>query len=170
MQTEKIGKARKQKRLMQTMIRTNKDLWDIKKKLEKNCKDLKYKLKQNEQELFREKKVGLALYENITSGLVIVNRDHSIAYVNPAAELITGFTREELMRSDCFELLSYTDCQGTGLLLPPPLKKDSQSKLKSQICGKNGKNIKVSMHIQSIVDENNRFSKGLILFNPETQS
>ncbi|MEW5801364.1 MAG: PAS domain-containing protein [bacterium] len=167
MQTERIGKARKQKRLMQTMIRTNKDLWDIKKRLEKNSKDLKYKLKQSEQELLREKKVSLALYENITSGLLIINRDHSIGYANPAAELITGYTREELLHADCFELLSYADCQGTGLLLPPPLKKNSQSKLKSQICGKNGKKIKVAMHIQAIIDENNRFSKGLILFNPE---
>lgn len=169
MQTEKIGKVRKQKRLMQTMIRTNKDLWDTKKRLEKSYKDLKYKLKQVEQELFREKRIELALYENITSGLLIVNRDYSIAYVNPAVEVITGYTQEDLMYADCFELLSYADFQGTGLLLPPPLKKDSQNKIKSQICGKNGKKIIVSMHIQAIVDENNRFSKGLILFNPEAQ-
>ncbi|MEW6381397.1 MAG: PAS domain-containing protein [bacterium] len=151
------------------MIRTNKDLWDTKKRLEKNCKDLKYKLKQNEQELYREKKIGLALYENITSGLLIINRDHSIAYANPAAESITGYSREELLHSDCFNLLSSADCRGTGLLLPPPLKKDSQVKLKSHIHKKNGQKIKVSLHIQSIVDENNRFSKGLILFNPEVQ-
>jgi len=167
MQTEKIGKARKQKRLMQTMIRTNKDLWDTKKRLEKNSKDLKHRLKQVEQELFRVKRMGLALYENITNGLLVINRDHTIAYANPAAESITGYTREELLHSDCFDLLSYMDCQGTGLLLPPPLRKDTQNNLKSQIRRKNGQKIKVNMHIQAIVDENNRFSKGLILFNPE---
>lgn len=169
MQTERVEKTRKQKRLMQTMIRTNKDLWDIKKRLEKSCKDLKYKLRQNEQELFREKRIGLALYENITSGLLIVNRDHSIAYANPAAVSITGYTREELLHSDCFNLLSSADCRGTGLLLPPPLKRDSQIKLKSHIQMKNGQKLKVNMHIQSIADENNQFSKGLILFNPEVQ-
>jgi|GEM_PF-4223622 len=167
MQAEKIEKVRKQKRMMQTMIRANKDLWDTKKRLEKTCKDLKYKLRQNEQELAREKRINLALYEYITSGLLVINKDRSIAYANPIAESITGYSKDELIHSDCFTLLSYEDCQGTGLLLPPPLKKDSQVKLTSYIHKKNGQKVRVNMDIRSIVDENNRFAKGLVLFNPE---
>ncbi len=61
---------------------------------------------------------NIALLENISDGVYVVDKERRIVYWNPSAERITGFSAKDVLGSHCWEnILMHVDLDGNRLCL-----------------------------------------------------
>lgn len=109
--------------------------------------------------------------DSLHDGLYFVDKDRKIIYWNKAAELITGFTAEEVVGRSCSDnILTHVDCDGTSLCksticpLAATIKDHKPREATVYLHHKDGHRVPVSVRISTLVDENNEVVGGIELF------
>ena len=114
------------------------------------------------------------LLDNLYDGVYFVDLEGKITYWNKAAELISGFSAEEVIGHKCSDnILTHVDAQGNSLCLGDcPLKstiKDSTPReAEVYMHHKNGHRIPVSVHADVLADEKGNIVGGVETFKDLT--
>ena len=114
------------------------------------------------------------ILDNLYDGLYLVDLDGKITYWNKGAELISGFSAEEVVGHKCSDnILTHVDGQGSSLCLGNcPLKltiADGNSReVEVYMHHKNGHRIPVSIHANVITDDSGNIAGAVEIFKDLT--
>ncbi|NLM05789.1 MAG: sensor domain-containing diguanylate cyclase [Tissierellia bacterium] len=100
-----------------------------------------------------------SILENLQEGIYFVDNERKITFWNKGAELITGFTADEIIGRHCYDnILNHIDEDGNKLCLQGcPLHETLQDGKNREssvyLHHKNGQRVKISANITPIIDE-----------------
>ena len=115
-----------------------------------------------------------AILDDMYDGVYFVDLEGRITYWNKAAEIISGFSAEEVVGHKCSDnILTHVDAQGHGLCLRGcPLRATIKDGMPREgevyMHHKNGHRIPVSMRASAITDKNGDIIGGIELFKDLT--
>jgi PAS domain S-box-containing protein len=109
-----------------------------------------------------------SIIQNINSGLIAIDLQGQITFVNQPAAKMLGYNREELIRKNIYELFNEDESSQKCLrLLFLPGKKIDDKEVKFR--KKNNTAILVGLNVSPIHDENNKFDGIVLLFRDLTE-
>jgi diguanylate cyclase (GGDEF)-like protein/PAS domain S-box-containing protein len=121
-------------------------------------------MKINSEEFYK------TLIENLYDGVYFVDRERRITFWNKAAERITGFSKDEVLGTRCFDnLLRHVDDQGNSLCLRgcPLLSTMHDGRLRSAsvfLHHKSGQRLPVAVGVAPIADDQGEIIGGVEIF------
>ncbi len=110
------------------------------------------------------------IIENLPVGFTIVDRDGLIVDFNPAAEMITGYSKEEVIGKSHLEILHDTTDKEVCPLFKHALKDREQTiATETVIKNKSGEFITITVSISPLFDNDHKFIGGVELFRDITE-
>jgi len=104
------------------------------------------------------------ILDSIADGVFTINEKGEITFFNRAAEQITGFTKEEALGHNCFDIFRANICQ-TNCALKQTIKTDREIiNLPINIINKDGKELPISVSTAVLRDESGRIIGGVETF------
>jgi PAS domain S-box-containing protein len=109
-----------------------------------------------------------SIIQNINSGLIAIDLQGQITFVNQPAAKMLGYDREELIRKNIYEIFNEDEASQKCLrLLFLPGKKIDDKEVTFR--KKNNTSILVGLNVSPIHDENNKFDGIVLLFRDLTE-
>ncbi|RMF83373.1 MAG: PAS domain S-box protein, partial [Nitrospinota bacterium] len=116
-----------------------------------------------------------AVLENTLDGIMVVDRDKQIVFLNPASEKILGWSRAEVMGQRCSDVVHCHTCTGMGFhtsLCPvlEMMEKGTQRKdpVEMLITTRSGEERWIEVNYAAITDEQGEFRYGVSSFRDIT--
>ncbi len=163
---EKQKLSRENKALVMNLKKTNTDLIEVTKELEKLNRDLELKVKDRTKELTKERDKINKILACIADGLIVLDKDIRIISFNKRAEEITRFTSDEAVGRHCREIFRHGNCcnclQETINLNHPLIN------IERAIHTKDDNFIPILSSIDVIRDENGNVTGGVMTFRDIT--
>jgi len=104
------------------------------------------------------------ILDSVADGVFTINEKGEITFFNRAAEEITGFTKEEALGHNCFDIFRANICQ-TNCALKETIKTDREIiNLPINIINKDGKELPISVSTAVLRDERGRIIGGVETF------
>ncbi|MFO0910060.1 MAG: sensor domain-containing diguanylate cyclase [Isosphaeraceae bacterium] len=110
------------------------------------------------------------LFENLYDGVYFVDRQRRILFWNRGAELITGYSREEVLGRHCHaRILDHVDVQGNALCLKQcplacTIRDGKPRSARVFLRHKDGRRIAVDVHIMPLLDDDGQTLGGIEIF------
>ena len=109
--------------------------------------------------------------DNLPVGFSIVDREGVVVDFNSAAEMITGFTKSEVIGQSHFQVLHGTSArEGCPLVQHALVKREEIIETESTIKNKNGEQIIISVTAFPLIDDEGTFIGGVELFRDVTEA
>ena len=109
------------------------------------------------------------ILNSVSDGILAHDLDRRILHFNRAAEIITGFSREEVIYRNCHDALPGGFCGGRCRFTEDGLSKEGPDTLELEICRKDGERRRIRQKVTPLKDANGNLTGALFTFTDITR-
>ncbi|MBN1410758.1 MAG: EAL domain-containing protein [Spirochaetales bacterium] len=150
----------------------------LEEEVKEKTKNLKAEINEREEiekMLSREKERAIVTLESIGDGVITTDTESRIMYLNPVAELLTGWTREEAVGKhlkEVFNVVYKMSHKAVEYTVERVVKENRVIKLSGKIIlkNRNGQEFEINESIASIRDENNKILGAVIVIHDKSET
>jgi PAS domain S-box-containing protein len=109
------------------------------------------------------------ILNNVSDGILAHDLERRIIHFNRAAEIITGFSREEVIYRNCHDALPGGFCGGRCRFTEDGFANDGPDTLELEICRKDGERRRIRQKVTPLKDQNGSLTGALFTFTDITR-
>jgi PAS domain S-box-containing protein len=112
----------------------------------------------------KNKRYAESILDSLTEGVFTVDKDLNITFFNRAAERITGFNKNEALKSKCYEIFKANICKSGCFLRETMASGKTILDRRINIANKDGNIIPISVNTSVLTDDNKEMVVGIETF------